>query len=164
MPNALDMYRAHQTAANEVHAKLSEVATLMQRIRVEVNALAQDHRLQEVLRQEQTWLEQAERTVKEVQRWRDLDAYRFWPGVVHRWALASVFALASAWIAGAGFGWTTRPYEAEVATLRHRAQLAESIERRRQAMTSAERRQFDTLMKTSPATKPDARDFGFGPQ
>jgi hypothetical protein len=43
MPNALDMYRAQQTAANEVHAKLSEVAALVQRIRV--NALAQDHRV-----------------------------------------------------------------------------------------------------------------------
>src|SRR5712691_8729331 len=105
MPNALDMYRAQQTAANEVHAKLSEVAALVQRVRVEVNALAQDHRVPEVFRQEQTWLEQAERTVKEVQRWRDLEAYRFWPGVVYRWAFALVFALATVWTAAAGYAW-----------------------------------------------------------
>ena len=103
MPNALDMYRAQQTAANEVQAKLSEVAALVQRVRAEVNVLAQDHRVQEVLRQEQTWLEQAERTVKEVQRWRDLEAYRFWPGVVCRWVFALAFALFAVWIASAGF-------------------------------------------------------------
>jgi hypothetical protein len=54
MPNALDTYRALQTAANEVHAKPSDVAALVQRVRVEVNTLAQDHRVQDVLRQEQT--------------------------------------------------------------------------------------------------------------
>src|SRR5437667_3108291 len=107
MPNALDMYRAQQIAANEVHAKLSEVAALVQRVRTEVNALTQDHRVQEVLRQEQTWLEQAERTVKEVQRWRDLEAYRFWPGVVYRWAFALAFALFAVWASSAGYAWTS---------------------------------------------------------
>src|SRR5262245_36100955 len=108
MPNALDMYRAQQTAANELYAKLAEVAALVQRVRVEVSALAQDHRVQEVLRQEQTWLEQAQRTVKEVQHWRELETFRFWPGVLYRWAFAFAFALFAVWASSAGYAWMNR--------------------------------------------------------
>jgi hypothetical protein len=153
MPNALDMYRAQQTAANEVHAKLSEVAALVQRVRVEVNALAQDHRVQEVLRQEQTWLEQAERTVKEVQRWRDLEAYRFWPGVVYRWAFALVFALVAVWSAAAGYAWMNSNRDHELAELRSRLERLDSFEQRTSTMTPIERRQLDALMKGNGPAK-----------
>jgi hypothetical protein len=147
MPNAIDMYRAQQTAANEVHAKLSEVATLVQRVRLEVNALAQDHRIQEVLRQEHTWLEQAERTVKEVQRWRDLEAYRFWPGVVYRCAFALAFSLFAVWIAGAGYAWMIRDRDRELTELRSRLERLGPIEQRISTLSPAEQRQLDALLK-----------------
>lgn len=148
MPNALDMFRAQQTAANEVHAKLSEVAALVQRVRVEVNALAQDHRIQEVLRQEHTWLEQAERTVKEVQRWRDLEAYRFWPGVVYRWAFAMAFSLLAVWLAGAGNAWINS--DRDLARLRARLERLDIIEQRIATLTPAEQKQLNVLMKWGP--------------
>ena len=143
MPNALDMYRAQQTAANDMHAKLSEVEVLVQRVRSEVNALAQDHRLQEALRQEQTWLEQAGRTVKEVQRWRDLEAYRFWPGVVYRWAFALVFTLFAVWITGAGYAWVNNDRDREMAGVKSRLERLDFIEKRTASMTSSEKRQLD---------------------
>lgn len=146
MPNALDMYRAQQTAANEVHAKLSEVATLVQRVRVEINALAQDHRVQKVLRQELTWLEQAERTVKEVQRWRDLEAYRFWPGVVYRWAFAFAFALFAVWASSAGYAWMHHDADGQLAILRSRAQMMDIIEQRAATLTPAQQRQLTALI------------------
>jgi hypothetical protein len=154
MPNAIDMYRAQQTAANEVYAKLSEVAALVQRIRVEVNTLAQDHRVHEVLRQEQTWLEQAERTVKEVQRWRELEAYRFWPRVVYRWGLALAFSLLAIWSAAAGYGWTNSQQDRQIADLRLRLKRLDTIEQRVDSMTPAEHRQFDALL--TPPDRPHA--------
>ena len=138
MANALDMYRAQQTAAKEVHAKLSEVSALVQQVRREVDALAKNHDLRDLIRQELTWLEQAERTVKEVRRWRELEAYRFWPGVVYRWTFA-LASRCSPWAANAGHAWvnertgsracstsftrgSTRPYRA--ARRRSRARRA----------------------------------------
>lgn len=155
MPNALDVYRAQQNAAQDVHAKLTEVAELVQRIRSEVNALAHDRDLRDVLRQEQTWLEQAERTVKEVQRWRDLEAYRFWPGVIYRWAFAFAFALFAIWAAGAGHAWVNKDRDQELTVLRSRVQTLDLIEQRTAALTAAEQRQLDALMKwpTPFATK-----------
>lgn len=151
MPNALDMYRAQQTAANEVHAKLSEVAALVQRVRAEVNALAQDQRLQEVLRQEKTWLDQAERTVKEVQRWRDLEAFRFWPGVVYRWAFALVFTLFAVWIAGAGYAWVSADRDRELTDLHSRLERLNSIEQRISTLSPAEQKQLESLLKGARA-------------
>lgn len=153
MPNALDVYRAQQNAARDLHAKLTEVAELVQRIRSEVNALTHDRDLRDVLRQEHTWLEQAERTVKEVQRWRDLEAYRFWPGVVYRWAFALAFALFAVWASGAGYAWVTQPYAAELASLRSRIGFADSVEQRILTMTPAERRRFDALMRSDTSSQ-----------
>src|SRR5919108_310376 len=75
---------------------------------------------------------------------------RFWPGVVGRWALALVFALASAAAAGAGYARVTKPYAAEIAALRSRVGFADFVEHRVLTMTPAERRQFDTLIKWNP--------------
>lgn len=146
MPNALDVYRAQQNAAQDVHAKLTEVAELVQRIRSEVNALAHDHDLRDVLRQEQTWLEQAERTVKEVQRWRDLEAYRFWPGVIYRWALAAAFTLLAVWASGVGYAWMDQDRDHEIAALRSRLEVLDFIEQRVATLTPAELRQLDALI------------------
>lgn len=147
MPNAVDMYRAQQTAAKEVHAKLSEVSTLVQQVRREMDALAKNYDLRDLIRQEHTWLEQAERTVKEVQRWRDLEAYRFWPGVVYRWALALAFALFAVCAAAAGYAWVNNDYAREIAGLRSRLEMLDFIERRAATLTATEQRQLDALMK-----------------
>ena len=50
--------------------------------------------LQAVLQRERSWLDQAQRTMEEARRWRELEMRRFWPGVIRRWLLALVFALA----------------------------------------------------------------------
>jgi len=71
---------------------------------------------------------------------------------VRRWALALGFALISAAAAGASYAWVSRPYDAELAALRSRAEFTELVERRVLAMTPAERRQFDALMKWNPST------------
>lgn len=153
MPNALDMYRTQQTAAKEVHAKLSEVSALVHQVRREVDALAKNHDLRDLIRQEQTWLEQAERTVKEVQRWRDLEAYRFWPGVVRRWVFALAFALFAVWASSAGYAWMNRDRDREIGALRSRVEVLDLIERRVAALTAAERRRLDTILEW-PAPQP----------
>ena len=84
---------------------------------------------------------------------RDDEVRRFRPAVIRRWALALVFALASATGAGAGYAWATRPYQAELAALRSRMEFAEFVEHRALTMTPAERRQFDALMKWSMSQK-----------
>ncbi len=78
---------------------------------------------------------------------------RFWPGVFRRWTVALAFAVTSAAAAGAGYAWWTKPYAAELATLRSRIEFATFIEHRVLTMTPAERRQFETLMKRKP-TRP----------
>ena len=55
--------------------------------------------------------------------------------------------------AGAGYAWVTRPYQAELATLRSRMDFTEYIEHRAMTMTPLERRQFDTLMRWNMSAK-----------
>jgi hypothetical protein len=107
--------------------------------------------LRDVLKREQTWLSQAERTVAEVRGWREREARQFWPSVARRWALALVFALASAWMAGADYSYVAKPYADELRVLRARVAVTESIEDWVTTMTPAERRQFDMLMKRTAA-------------
>src|SRR4051812_14397616 len=114
MPNALDAFRAQREAADAVYERVQEIAKLMAHVRQEVDLLAGNADLRAVLRQEQTWLLQAERTVAEVRTWREREAQRFWPGVARRWALALLFALASAWSAGAGYAYIAMPYAGEL--------------------------------------------------
>ena len=155
MGSALDTFRAQQEAAEQINARLSEIAALLGRVHGELDLLARDENLRAVLQQERTWLESAQRTVSEVRAWREHERLRFWPGIVKRWAIALVFALASAAVAGVGYGWVTEPYAAELATLRSRAEFADFIEHRIIVMTPAERRQLDTLMRWNP---PSTRD------
>jgi hypothetical protein len=114
------------------------VSELVQRIRLDIDALAKNRDFHNLLRQEETWLQQAERTVKEVQRWRDLEAYRFWPGVVHRWVFALAFALFAVWASSAGYAWMNRDRDREIWALRSRVEMLDLIERRVAALTPAE--------------------------
>lgn len=81
----------------------------------------------------------------EVRAWREHEARQFLQSGARRWALALVFALASAGIAGAGYAYVARPYEDELRALRARAAFVESIEDRVITMTPVERRKFEEL-------------------
>lgn len=100
-----------------------------------------------MLRQEQDWLTRAQLGVSEVRSFREQDMLRFWPGVIRRWIVALISALASAAAGGAGYAWWTKPYASELATLRARVAFADSVQHRVLTMTPSERRQFDTLMR-----------------
>jgi hypothetical protein len=147
MPSAIDVFREQREAAEQLHARVQEVAVLLGQVRQQVNALASDDAFRTVLRQEQDWLTRAQLAVSEVRSFREQDMLRFWPGVIRRWAVALVFAVASAAAAGAGYAWWMRPYAAELASLRSRAEFASFVEHRVLTMAPAERRQFDALMK-----------------
>ena len=147
MSSALDAFRAQREAAEQIHARLTEVADLLRAIRSEANVIAQDEPLRKLLQEEQMWLARAEDLVRQVRYFREAEASRFWPAMWRRWAVAALFALAAAAAFGAGHVWASRPYEAELATLRFRAEVMDAVGARILTMTSAERRQFDTLMK-----------------
>jgi hypothetical protein len=147
MPTALDTFRAQREAADGVHARLTEVSQLLHQLRGQADALARNDELHAVLKREQSWLDQAQRTIEEARRWRQVEMQRFWPGVWRRWALAFVFALASSAAAGAGYAAVARPWMAELTSLRTRIDFAEFVERRLVTMTPGERRQFDSLMR-----------------
>ncbi|MBZ5558989.1 MAG: hypothetical protein LAO77_17080 [Acidobacteriia bacterium] len=153
MPTALDTFRAQREAADGVYARLTEVSQLLHQLRGQADALARNDELHTILQREQSWLDQARRTIEEARRWRQMEMQRFWPGVWRRWALALVFALASAAAAGAGYAAVTRPWAAELTSLRERMDVAEFVERRILTMTPAERRQFDALMKWNALQK-----------
>ncbi|MBZ5557029.1 MAG: hypothetical protein LAO77_07090 [Acidobacteriia bacterium] len=158
MSNALDTFRAQREAADGVYARLTEVSLLLHQLCGQADALVRNDELHAVLQREQSWLDQAQRTMDEARRWRELEMRRFWPGVWRRWALALVFALASAAAAGAGYAWWTQPYQNELAALRSRMDFAEFIEHRALTMTPTERRQFDTLMKWDTRRNGERKD------
>lgn len=148
MPSAIDVFREQRDAAEQLHGQLAEISALLGRLRQQVNALALNEDLRKILRQEQDWLTRAQLAVSEVRSFREQDMLRFWPGVIRRWAVALVFALASAAAAGAGYAWWTKPYADELAALRSRLEFASFVEHRVITMTPTERRQFDSLMKS----------------
>lgn len=141
------MFREQREAAERLHARLQEISTLLGQVRQQVNALALNEALRTVLREEQDWLTRAQLVASEVRSFREQDMLRVWPGVLRRWIVALVFVLLSAAAAGAGYAWWTKPYAAELASLRSRIEFANFVEHRVFTMTPAERRQFDTLMK-----------------
>jgi hypothetical protein len=154
MPSALEVFRAQREAVDQVHARLTEVAELVGRLQAQVDAIAQNQAFLQVLRNEEQWLESAQRTIAEVRAFREEEVRRFWPAVWRRWTVALFFALASAAAFGAGYAWAARPYEAELASLRLRVELLDTVAQRVVTMTPAERRQFDSLMKwTLPARR-----------
>ena len=145
MPNAIETFRAQREAADAVHGRLQEIAGLLADVRSQVDAVANNAELRALLQREEAWLSQASRTVIEVCAWREREARQFWPAIARRWLVASLFALAAAWSAGAGYAYIARPREAELRVLRARAAFVESIEDRVIMMTPAERRRFDEL-------------------
>ena len=147
MSNALDMFREQQDAARRVHTELIEVAALLEQLQVQVASVVNDRDLRDVLRDERSWLDAAQRTIAEVKRWREEEQRRYWPGVAHRWITALAFGLLSAVAVGTGYAWIAKPYAAELDTLRPRAELGLLVEQRMNTMTPSERRQFDALMK-----------------
>jgi hypothetical protein len=153
VPNALDAFRAQREAADAMYERVQEIAALLAQVRRQADAVAGNADLHAVLQREQTWLSQAQRTVAEVRAWREREARQFWRSVVGRWALALAFALASAWAAGAGYAYVVTPYAEELARLRGREVLIESIEERLMTMTPAQRREFDSLMKRDESTR-----------
>jgi hypothetical protein len=58
---------------------------------------------------DERWLERARRTIAEVRALREDEMRRLWPAVWRRWAVALIFALASAAVFGAGHVWSSRP-------------------------------------------------------
>lgn len=149
MASALETFRAQQEAANGIYERLQQVSALLGQLRTQVEVLARNEGLKRLLEREESWLAQAQRTIVEVRHWREREAQRFWPGVARRWAVALAFAWASAAAAGAGYALVTKPYAAELATLRSQAEFADLVQRRVVAMTPAERRQFDALMRVN---------------
>jgi hypothetical protein len=147
MPSAIDVFREQREAAKQLHEGVHEISALLDQVRHQVNSLALNDDLRAMLRQEQDWLTRAQLAVSEVRSFREQDMLRFWPGVIRRWAVALVFALASAAAAGAGYAWWTKPYADELAALRSRIEFASFVEHRVITMTPTERRQFDALMK-----------------
>jgi hypothetical protein len=127
MSNALDALRAQRDAVEQVHARLGEVATLVRALRTEIEAIGQDRAFREVLRDETTWLDQAERTTAEVRRLREQELSRFWPGVWRRSAAAFVLSLATLASCGAGYALASRPFDAELVSLRQRVELLDVI-------------------------------------
>ena len=147
MPSAIDVFREQREAAEQLHWRVQEIAALLGQVRQQVTALALNEDLRAVLREERDWLTRAQLAVSEVRSFREQDMLRFWPRVLRRWIVALVFALASAAAAGAGYAWWAKPHASELEALRSRLQFATSVEDRVLAMTPAERRQFDRLMK-----------------
>jgi hypothetical protein len=147
MSNALDTFREQQDAARQVHNELVAVAALLEQLQAQVLSIANNRDLRELLREERTWLDAAQRTIAEAERWRLEEQRRYWPGVAYRWIAALAFALLSAVAVGTGYAWIAKPYAIELETLRTRAELGLLVEQRMNTMTPGERRQLDALMK-----------------
>ena len=153
MSNALDAFRAQKEAADEVHSRLTEVATLLRNIKEQTHALANNEALRKLLQDEQTWLVRAEHTIASIRHHREWEVHHFWPAVWRRWAVAGVFVMLTAAVVAGGYAWIARPYETELATLRARVEFLDAVAQRVVMMTPAERRQFDVLMKWEATPK-----------
>lgn len=152
MSSLLELFRAQREEVEQIHARLTQVVELLRAIRSEANVLAHDEPLRKLLQEEQTWLLRTQDLIRQVQSFRESEARRYWPAIWRRWVVAALFALAAAAAFGAGHVWASRPYEAEIASLRFRVEALDLVAARILTMTPAERRQFDILMKvkTSP--------------
>jgi len=109
MSGALDAFRAQEEAANRVHARLTEVARLLERLQAQANAIARDTELRAALRDEHGCLVEARQFLAEARHFREQERLRYWPGIWRRWAVAVLFALASVAAFGAAFGHFSPP-------------------------------------------------------
>ena len=151
MSSALDEFRAHREAVEDVQRRLADVANLVRSLQEQATALSQDEGLRELLRSEETWLRRAEDVIRAGRDARECELQRFWPGVWRRWAVAMVLALVVAFAAGAGYVWAVRPYQSELAALRTTAGVGDEVVRKLQRMTPTQRQQFEDLMRRSSA-------------
>ena len=115
-------------------------------------ALAQDEDLRTLLTDERNWLTEAHRLVADVRDLRLAVEHR-WSSAIRRWVLPTLFALASAMAAGGGFGALAGRQAEDADALRDRAAFADAIQERLDTMTTAERRQFERLIKGSAETR-----------
>ncbi|HKV98217.1 MAG TPA: hypothetical protein VJN96_00265 [Vicinamibacterales bacterium] len=153
MSSALDAFRAQKEAVEQIHARLTDMSDLLRTINGQVEAIAANPTLHRFVSDETNLLEQTQRTLRELRAFREEERRRFWPGVWRRWAVALVFALASAAACGAGYVWAAGPHEAELAALRARAELLDYVAQRVIKMTPSERSEFDALMKWNDRSK-----------
>src|SRR5262245_8387138 len=102
MANALDAFRAQKEAADQVHARLTEVAALLNRRHLQVDGLVTTE-LRDALREEQSLLTRAQETIAAARHFREQEMRRFWPSIWRRWAVAVVFAIAAIATAAAGY-------------------------------------------------------------
>jgi hypothetical protein len=151
MTSALEAFQAQREAAEHLQARVSEIGTQLRDLHTQVDRLAKHPHLLALLQEEANWLARAERVIAQARAFRERETTAFWPAVARRWTIAIVFAVIFLFAAGAGYVWASRPYEAELASLRSRVAWLDAIAERVLTMTPAERRRFDDLMKLSPS-------------
>ena len=150
MSSALDAFRAQQKAAEALHARLTEVSALVSTLLPQLDRLRVDQALKETFAAETKWLVTVQDLVRDVRAFREIEFRRFRLGVVWRWALACLFALASMGVGQAAYAWAAKPYAEELERLRAQQAFADTVQRRMSTMTPVERQQFDRLMKLQP--------------
>ena len=153
MGSALEEFRAQREAVEEVQRRVVDVTNLVQALREQATAFAQDEAFRELLRNEEAWLRRAEEVIRAGTHARDCELQRFWPAVWRRWAVAILLAVGIALAAGAGYVWAGKPYRAELASLRDSAVFGNTIARQVFRMSPAERKQFDALLKSGEARR-----------
>jgi len=153
MSNPIEAFREQRAVAGEVYAALKDVAALLSSLKQQSDGLMAIDELRELLEQERVWLLEAQRTLSQVRELRAGELRRLRTSLAARWLAALAFALASAVSVGAGYAWVTKPYVAELSELRERQDFADMVARRFVAMTPAERRQFDALMRWEPPAR-----------
>jgi hypothetical protein len=151
---ALDAFRAQREAVDDLRARVEDVAKLIAALTAQVDAIAKNQTLRDVLNAERTWLAQTERVLEQVRVLREEEMRRFWPAVWRRWALALAFALVAAMASGAGYVWAIRPYELEMTHLRDRSRFLDLVAQRVISMNPAERRRFDALITPRALPRP----------
>jgi hypothetical protein len=148
MSNALDAFKAQRTAVQALRADLAEVATLVSTLQPQFDRLKIDQALKDTLDAETKWLVRVQELVRDVRAFREVEFRRFRLGVVWRWALACLFALAAIGVGEAARARAENPTSEELEQLRAQAAFAAVVQQRVSTMTPAERQQFDRLMKT----------------
>ena len=155
MSSALDAFRAQREAVDQVHARLTEVAELLRDLQAQVDAIAQNQALRESCGTSRPGSNERtthDRGCPSISRGRDASILAGGLATMGRRCWSSRWPSAAAF--GAGYVWASRPYEAELASLRTRVELLDAVAQRVLTMTPAERRQFDALMKwTSPPSR-----------
>ncbi len=127
MSSALEEFRAQKTVVDQIHAEVKETAERLSAIRAQIDAVANNPFLRELLRDERAWLDGMRRALAEVRTFREHEMTRFWPGGWRRWAVAVVFALAATAAFGARNVWSNRACETEVASLRFRVEVLDAV-------------------------------------